>query len=77
MNRNKLKGAIVANGLSQEKVADKIGISMSRLNAKINGRGGADFTLRELRGLVDCLNMDKELFWLIFMSGDGERKETE
>lgn len=58
MDANKLKGKLREKALSQEKVADKMGISLSRFNAKINGRGGAEFSLGELQALKDILALN-------------------
>ena len=41
----KLKGLIAENGLSQQNVADEIGITLRSFNDKINGK--LDFTLTE------------------------------
>lgn len=39
------------HGDTQEMLADAIGISVQRLNAKINQTGGADFTMSEIRAI--------------------------
>lgn len=57
MKINMLKGAIRSKGLSQENAAEKMGISLSRFNAKLNERGGAEFGLSELRTLKSILNL--------------------
>lgn len=48
MNSQKLKGLIVANDGNQQTLADAMEISLSRLNAKINGWDGAQFTRDEM-----------------------------
>ena len=50
MNTNSklLKSYIVRYDGTQEKLAEAMGISLSRLNAKINGTGGADFSQSEI-----------------------------
>lgn len=57
MKINLLKGAIRCKGLSQEMVAKKMGISVSRFNAKLNERGGAEFSLSELCALKSILDL--------------------
>lgn len=48
MNTNLLKSYIVRYDGTQQKLADAMGLSLSRLNAKINGTGNADFTQSEV-----------------------------
>ncbi len=57
MNINLLKGKIRENGLTQADVADRMGVSLSRFNAKLNGRGGAEFSLGEVQALRDMLSL--------------------
>ncbi len=68
MNKNKLKGKLVECALSQEEAAEKMGISLSRFNAKINGRGGAQFVLGEVRSLKEILDLTAEQVDQIFFS---------
>lgn len=67
MNKDLLKGLIRGCGMTQETVAAKIGISLSRFNAKINETGGAEFSLGEARSLKKILNMTAEQFDIIFL----------
>ena len=48
MNSRLLKSYIVRFDGTQEKLAEAMSISLSRLNAKINGTGGADFSQGEI-----------------------------
>lgn len=57
MDKNLLKGEIRAKAMSQADVADKIGISLSRFNAKLNGTNGAEFTLSEVIAIKQVLNL--------------------
>ncbi len=68
MNANLLKGKIRALGMTQEDVAKKIGLSVSRFNAKINGAGGAEFVLKEVRALKDLLSLDAQEVDAIFFA---------
>jgi transcriptional regulator with XRE-family HTH domain len=55
MNINKLKGKIVEEGLTQEKLAVKLGISVQALNAKLNNR--SSLTIREAQMITEILNI--------------------
>ena len=50
-----LKGKIRELGFSQRDISDKIGLSLSRFNAKLNNTHGAQFTLCEIKALRDIL----------------------
>lgn len=67
MNKDLLKGTIRSCGMTQEDVAVKIGLSLSRFNAKINETGGAEFSLGEARSLKQLLNLSSEQFDSIFL----------
>lgn len=66
MNVNMLKGAIRGRGLTQGEVADRIGMSLSHFNAKLNQRAGAEFSLRELQALKVILELTLEQMGEIF-----------
>lgn len=51
MNKNKFVSKYKLFGDTQEMLADAIGISVQRLNAKINRTGGAEFTMSEIRAI--------------------------
>jgi hypothetical protein len=57
MNKAKLKSLIVLHDGNQESLADAMGVSLSRLNAKIN-ENNAEFTQREIDFIIRryCLN---------------------
>lgn len=42
LNKNKLLGAIVSAGMTQNQVASKIGVSKNTFSAKINGKSCFD-----------------------------------
>lgn len=63
-----LKGKIREKCLSQQDVATKIGISLSRFNAKLNNTDGAQFTLREVKDMRDLLELSPEQVDQIFFS---------
>lgn len=66
MNSALLKGEIRARSMTQEDVASKIGISLSRFNAKLNNTGGAEFSLGEVRALKALLRLDANQVDVIF-----------
>lgn len=49
MNKNLLSSKMKLFDDTQETLANVIGISLSRLNAKINETGGAEFTQSEIQ----------------------------
>jgi len=67
MNSNILKGKMRECSLTQQEVADKIGVSLSRFNAKLNGTGGAEFSLGEAQALRRLLGLTVEQVDEIFL----------
>lgn len=68
MNANALKGKIREKGMTQAKVASKIGISLSRFNAKLNNTSGAEFSLGEIKALKSLLDLSAGQTEQIFFS---------
>ncbi len=68
MNADMLKGKIRGLGMTQEAVAAKIGVSLSRFNAKINGTNGAEFSLGEVQTLKRLLALGMEEIDEIFFA---------
>lgn len=68
MNTNQLKGKLREYGLTQEALAGEMGVSLSRLNAKVNQRGGAEFTLGELKTLKRILRLNPRQVDAIFFA---------
>lgn len=66
MNSALLKGEIRAKSMTQEDIASKIGISLSRFNAKLNNTGGAEFSLGEVRAIKTLLCLNSEAVDSIF-----------
>lgn len=66
MDKNLLKGEIRAKAMSQADVANKIGVSLSRFNAKLNGKNGAEFTLSEVIAIKQVLNLPIDKVGSIF-----------
>ena len=68
MNKDLLKGQIRSLGFTQCDVAEKIGVSLSRFNAKINETDGAEFSLGEVQALKEILQLDSDKVNQIFFS---------
>lgn len=68
MNSDLLKGAIISKGMTQANVAESIGVSVSRFNAKINHTRGAVFTLKEVKALKALLDLSMAQIDEIFLS---------
>lgn len=68
MNINMLKGKIKENDMTQEDVANKIGLSLSRFNAKLNEKGGAEFSLGEVQSMKKLFKLEPEQVDQIFFA---------
>ena len=68
MQANKLKGKLTENGMTQANAAERIGISLSRFNAKLNETRGAEFSLGEVLALKNVLNLSPEQIDQIFFT---------
>lgn len=53
MNKRQLKSKMVLFGDTNMSLAKALGISMSCLSTKINGKNGAEFTQREIQAIVE------------------------
>ncbi len=54
--------------MTQSIVAAKIGLSLSRFNAKLNNSDGAEFSLGEIRSLKELFSLDAAQVDQIFFS---------
>lgn len=68
MNSSILKGKIREQDMTQSTVAAKIGLSLSRFNAKLNNSEGAEFSLGEIRSLKELFSLDAAQVDQIFFS---------
>ena len=68
MQANMLKGKLNENGMTQANAAERIGISLSRFNAKLNETRGAEFSLGEVLALKNVLNLSPEQIDQIFFT---------
>lgn len=57
-NSNELRAAITRKGMTQEQVAEALGITTATLNYKINNK--REFKTSEVKALVDLLEIKKE-----------------
>ncbi|MBS6064003.1 MAG: hypothetical protein KH972_09035 [Peptostreptococcaceae bacterium] len=60
MNKNLLSSKMKLFNDTQETLANAIGISLSRLNAKINETGGAEFTQSEIQIIKKRYSLNAE-----------------
>jgi DNA-binding Xre family transcriptional regulator len=67
VNINKLKGKIVENELSIEKLAEKMGIDRSTLYRRFDSKG-EDFTIKETGQICEILNLTEKEIAEIFFS---------
>ena len=68
MNADMMKGKMREQAMTQGEVAKEIGLSLSRFNAKLNGKAGAEFSLRELQALRDLFRLNPEQVDQIFFT---------
>lgn len=68
MNKNKLLAVIKENGDTQDTLAEAIGLSRSRLSAKIHERNGAAFTHPEIVSIKNRYNLSDEQLNAIFFN---------
>ncbi len=66
VNTLKLKAVITERGMTQEQVADALGISAQSLNYKINNK--VEFKVSEVKQLQTILNLTDEEVRLIFFT---------
>lgn len=68
MNSSILKGKMREQDMTQSIVAARIGLSLSRFNAKLNNSDGAEFSLGEIRSLKELFSLDAAQIDQIFFS---------
>jgi hypothetical protein len=70
MNKNMLVSKMKLYGDIQEDLANFIGISVQRLNAKLNETNGAEFTQSEIQKIIQKYNLTAEEVMAIFFAVD-------
>ena len=68
MNKLLLKSQIANRWDTQAFLAEAMGLSLSRLNAKINGTGGAEFTQTEIAFISERYKLSGSETMRIFFS---------
>lgn len=68
MNEVLLKSIMVLHKDTQEALADALGLSLSRLNAKIKERDGASFTQPEMAQIIQRYSMNQDQAMAVFFS---------
>ena len=77
MNKNMLIGVMKTHGDNQSDLAEYIGISLQRCNAKINGTGGAVFDMVEIAKIKQKYNLTAEQVDAIFLAQYVSKTDTE
>lgn len=77
MNKALLKSYMARNGDTQAHLASVLGLSLSRLNAKINETGGAEFKQTEIAFIKDRYCMVPAEIVAIFLSKNCLKKTYE
>lgn len=67
MNSDLIKGKIRELGMTQSDLAEKMGLSLSRFNAKLNETAGAEFSLGEAQAIIRILQLSKDQIEEIFL----------
>lgn len=68
MNKPLLTSFMVRYGDTQESLAMAMGLSLSRLNAKINERDGAAFTQTEMQFIIDRYSLTRDEAMAVFFT---------
>lgn len=76
MDSKVLKSYIMRYDGTQEKLAKAMGISLSRLNAKINGTNDADFSQTEIAFIKDRYKLSNRDVCEIFFADNVSKKDT-
>ena len=71
MNKSLLRSEMVKHKDTQETLARFLGLSLSRLNAKINGWRGASFTQTEIERIQARYELPPEMTGRIFFTFDA------
>ena len=67
MNSDLIKGKIRELGMTQSDRAEKMGLSLSRFNAKLNETAGAEFSLGEAQAMIRILQLSRDQIEQIFL----------
>ena len=67
LNANLIRAKMAELGMNQAETAQKMGISLSRFNAKLNGTNDAEFTLNDVIALKRVLGLNAQQIDDIFL----------
>ena len=70
MNKALLESKMKLHGDNQSKLANALGISLARFNAKLNETDGAQFTQGEIQKVKERYNLTGEEVDAIFFKGN-------
>ena len=76
MQKNELVSVMKKHGDNQADLAEYIGISLQRFNAKLNGTDGAVFTQPEIKKVKWKYNLTADDVDLIFFTDDVSKTDT-
>lgn len=76
MNKFLLKSHMAKKGETQAVLAEAMGISLSRLNAKINGTSGAEFTQTEISFISERYKLSASETMKIFFNEKVSQLDT-
>lgn len=68
MNKYRLVEIMKRNGDTQEKLANVVGLSLTRFNMKLNETGGAEFTQGEIQAMKQHYDLSPEEIDEIFFA---------
>ena len=68
MNSTLFKAYLIQHNETQQSFAEKLGLSLSRLNAKINNTAGADFSQSEIFAIQQLWQLTAQEIQLIFFT---------
>lgn len=70
MNVAKLRGKMVEKGITQERMAENLEMSLSTFNRKINAEGGQTFSIGDVQKMAEVLALTREEAESIFFPHD-------
>lgn len=76
MNKAVLESKMKLFGDNQSKLAEAMGISLQRFNAKVNQTDGAQFTQGEIKFMIIRYNLNCVEIYVIFFGGDVSLLDT-
>lgn len=65
-NLNKLRGTLVEHHMTQEKLAELLGVTKKTINHKLNNK--TSFTIEEIVKLFNYIKIDKDNIHIFFSS---------